>query len=94
MKENTSRIISIFATVLVMLAASRMVVRIVDATVGIDDDIFMLILLLVLVNGAIGIAAGWIRRGCRKRFLRGSGSSGPSDEGTCGISSAPPEDRR
>ncbi|MBR0522031.1 MAG: hypothetical protein IJJ75_02445, partial [Firmicutes bacterium] len=69
MKENTSRIIFILATVLVMLATSRMVVRIVDATVGIDDDIFMLILLLVLVNGAIGLAAGWIRRGFTRRFL-------------------------
>ena len=37
-----------------MLIVSRFIVRIVDATVQIDNDIGMLILLLVIVNAAIG----------------------------------------
>ena len=38
-----------------MLIVSRFVVRIVDATVQIDNDIGMLILLLIIVNAAIGV---------------------------------------
>lgn len=49
----------IFSTLAVMLVVSRFVVRIVDATVQIDNDIGMLLLLLLLVNAVIG----WI--GCR-----------------------------
>ena len=49
----------ILSTLAVMLVVSRFVVRIVDATVQIDNDIGMLLLLLLLVNAAIG----WI--GCR-----------------------------
>ena len=41
-------------TILVMLIASRFIVRIVDATVQIDNDIGMLIFLLIIVNAAIG----------------------------------------
>jgi hypothetical protein len=37
-----------------MLIVSRFVVRIVDATVQIDNDIGMLLLLLALVNAVIG----------------------------------------
>ena len=37
-----------------MLIVSRFIVRIVDATVQIDNDIGMLILLLIIVNAAIG----------------------------------------
>lgn len=47
----------IFATVLSMLIVSRFIVRIVDATVQIDGDIGLLILLLVIVNTVIGYAA-------------------------------------
>ena len=43
----------IAATVLVMLVTSRFVVRIVDATVQIDGDVWVLVLLLVLLNAAI-----------------------------------------
>lgn len=36
-----------------MLVVSRFVIRLVDATVQIDDDIGLLILLLVIVNAII-----------------------------------------
>lgn len=41
-------------TILVMLIVSRFIVRIVDATVQIGNDIGMLILLLIIVNATIG----------------------------------------
>ena len=44
----------ILSTLAVMLIISRFVVRIVDATVQIDNDIGMLLLLLALVNAVIG----------------------------------------
>ena len=37
-----------------MLIVSRFIVRIVDATVQIDNDIGMLIFLLIIVNATIG----------------------------------------
>ena len=43
----------LLSTLAVMLIVSRFVVRIVDATVQIDDDIGMLLLLLLLVNAGI-----------------------------------------
>ena len=52
----------IAATVAVMLIVSRFVIRIVDATVGIDDDVWVLILLLALVNAGIGYLAHRLRR--------------------------------
>lgn len=39
-----------------MLTVSRFIVRIVDATVQIDNDVGMLIFLLIIVNAAIGFA--------------------------------------
>ena len=52
----------ILSTLAVMLVVSRFVVRIVDATVQIDNDIGMLVLLLLPVNAVIG----WIAwRLCR-----------------------------
>ncbi|MBQ4020612.1 MAG: hypothetical protein II606_07990 [Erysipelotrichaceae bacterium] len=42
------------ATLIIMLIVSRFVIRIVDATVQIDDDITTLLLLLAVVNMAIG----------------------------------------
>ncbi len=44
----------IAVTIAIMLVISRFLVRIVDATVQIDDDIGLLILLLIAVNAAIG----------------------------------------
>ncbi len=48
-----SKTVFTLSTAAVMLIVSRFVVRIVDATVGIDDDIGVLILLLLIVNGII-----------------------------------------
>lgn len=46
MKWNTY----IFVTVLVMLGITRMAVRIIDATVGIDDDVLLLAVFLAVMN--------------------------------------------
>ena len=53
----------IAATVLVMLVTSRFVVRIVDATVQIDGDVWVLVLLLVLLNTAIVLLSRSIMTG-------------------------------
>ncbi len=45
----------IVVTILIMLIMSRFVIRIIDATVQIDDDIGLLVILLILLNSAIGI---------------------------------------
>ena len=55
--------IYIAATVLVMLVTSRFVVRIVDATVQIDGDVWVLVLLLVLLNAAIVLLSRSIMTG-------------------------------
>lgn len=47
------KILHLTITILIMLVVSRFVVRLVDATVQIDDDIGLLILLLVIVNAII-----------------------------------------
>ena len=47
------KILHVTITVLIMLVTSRFVIRLVDATVQIDDDIGLLILLLVIVNAII-----------------------------------------
>lgn len=44
----------IFFTAIIMLVASRFVVRIIDATVQIDNDIFLLLAFLVAMNFGIG----------------------------------------
>ena len=44
----------ITVTIIMMLIASRFLVRIVDATVQIDEDLGALIILLVVINTAIG----------------------------------------
>ena len=46
MKWNTY----IIVTVLVMLGITRMAVRIIDATVGIDDDVLLLAVFLAVMN--------------------------------------------
>jgi hypothetical protein len=46
-----------------MLVVSRFVIRLVDATVQIDDDIGLLILLLVILNaGIVGLSVYIFRR--------------------------------
>ena len=53
---SMKKTIYILITFAIMLIVSRFVVRIVDTTVQIDNDIGMLLLLLVLVNAVIGFA--------------------------------------
>ena len=48
------KIIFVVVTFLVMLITSRFVVRIVDTTVQIDDDIGLLVTLLAAVNAIVG----------------------------------------
>jgi len=44
----------ITVTIIIMLIASRFLVRIVDATVQIDEDIGVLVVLLAVINASIG----------------------------------------
>ena len=44
----------ITVTIIIMLIASRFLVRIVDATVQIDEDIGALVVLLAVINICIG----------------------------------------
>ena len=57
----------ILATIAVMLVVSRFIVRIVDATVQIDNDAGMLLLLLVLVNAGIGAAGYKLYQASKKK---------------------------
>lgn len=45
------------STIALMLIVSRFIVRIVDATVQIDNDVGVLLLFLVLVNAVIGLVS-------------------------------------
>ena len=47
------KILHLTITILIMLVISRFVIRLVDATVQIDDDIGLLILLLMILNAGI-----------------------------------------
>ena len=47
------KILHVTITILIMFVVSRFVIRLVDATVQIDDDIGLLILLLVILNAGI-----------------------------------------
>lgn len=49
-------------TLIIMVIVSRFVIRIVDATVQIDDDIAVLLLLLVVVNAVIGLCSYMLYR--------------------------------
>jgi hypothetical protein len=59
--------VSLLLTLAVMLIVSRFIVRIVDATVQIDDDIGILLLLLLFVNAAIGWIGYKLYRAARKK---------------------------
>ena len=48
------KVVFLLSTIAVMLIVSRLLVRIVDATVQIGDDVGVLVLLLLLVNTVIG----------------------------------------
>jgi hypothetical protein len=47
----------VIITIFVMLVASRFAIRIVDATVQIEDDKIVLILLLFSLNAVIGVCS-------------------------------------
>lgn len=66
----------ILSTAAVMLIVSRFIVRIVDATVQIDNDIWLLLLLVALVDAAIGFLA-W-------KLYRRSGKSSRGQEKSSG----------
>ena len=56
----------VLSTLAIMLIVSRFIVRIVDATVQIDDDIGLLLLLL-LVNTGIGLVGYKLYRAAKKK---------------------------
>ena len=51
------KIAFVAVTLIIMLIVSRFMIRIVDATVQIDDDITVLLLLLIAVNAVIGVCS-------------------------------------
>ena len=51
----------------IMLISSRFVIRIVDATVQIDNDIALLIILLIVLNVVIGMLSRFLY----KKIFRG-----------------------
>ena len=59
--------IFIFTTVFIMLITSRFVIRIVDATVQIDNDTALLINLLIVLNVVIGMLSRFLY----KKIFRG-----------------------
>ena len=59
--------IFIITTVFIMLITSRFVIRIVDATVQIDNDIALLIILLIVFNAVIGMLSRFLY----KKIFRG-----------------------
>ena len=59
--------IFIITTVFIMLITSRFVIRIVDATVQIDNDIAFLIILLIVLNVVIGMLSRFLY----KKIFRG-----------------------
>ena len=59
--------IFIITTVFIMLITSRFVIRIVDATVQIDNDIALLIILLIVLNVVIGMMSRFLY----KKIFRG-----------------------
>ena len=59
--------IFIITTVFIILITSRFVIRIVDATVQIDNDIALLIILLIVLNVVIGMLSRFLY----KKIFRG-----------------------
>ncbi len=71
----------IAAVVFVMLIVTRAAVRIIDATVGIDDGVWLLILFLVVLDAGIALLGRLLyRKTARKRQeMPGAGQEdGPS----------------
>ncbi len=61
-EKPMKKALHITVTIIIMLIASRFFVRIVDATVQIDDDLGVLIVLLVVINTAIGVISYLVYR--------------------------------
>ena len=57
----------VFLTVLIMGIASRFIIRIVDATVQIDDDLPMLVFLLICVNAFLLFLSVRLYRAAEKK---------------------------
>ena len=56
------KITFIVVTLMIMLIASRFMIRIIDTTVQIDDDITVLLLLFVAMNAVIGVCSYMLYR--------------------------------
>lgn len=65
--RKMKKAIFIITTVFIMLITSRFVIRIVDATVQIDNDIALLIILLIVLNVVIGMLSRFLY----KKIFRG-----------------------
>lgn len=66
MHEFMKKTVYLLSTFAIMLIVPRFIVRIVDATVQIDNDVGMLLLLLVLVNAVIGFVSYRLYRASNK----------------------------
>ncbi len=53
-EKPMKKALHITVTIIIMLITSRFLVRIVDATVQIDEDIVVLVVLLAVINTSIG----------------------------------------
>lgn len=56
------KILHIAVTVVTMLVVSRFIVRIIDATVQIDDDIGLVLLLVAAADAVIGLISARLYR--------------------------------
>jgi hypothetical protein len=61
-EKPMKKALHITVTIIIMLIASRFFVRIVDATVQIDEDLGVLIILLVVINAVIGVISYLVYR--------------------------------
>lgn len=53
-EDPMKKALHITVTIIIILIVSQFIVRIADATVQIDDDIGVLVVLLAVINAAIG----------------------------------------
>ena len=67
MLSSMKKTVFLLSTIAIMLIVSRFIVRIVDATVQIDDDVGMLLLLLLVVNAVIGFISYKLYRASKKK---------------------------
>lgn len=56
------KVLHFTVTIIIMLIASRFLIRIVDATVQIDDDIGVFVVLLAAINAVIGVISYLVYR--------------------------------